>query len=342
MGSFNTTGFLSKIPIRYGDRVVCFLAKVAKNADVYGCTPYYPFSIVGPICLPVRGKYNDYGSIEDVDDTPMSSLICKLTEKENIEDVFDGVSQCADSPIEYELNHWHYSEDGVYEDDWYKEECEKIVPILKLYNKEDVPTLLFEHESFYDKFTEENHFILDWNDEKRTKWDIFWDGMEKLGEAYEKFPEEMEVSDKRPYCHLLICDNDSSQLGSDIFLSYTSFIMKTGQKPNEDFVNAVKDIQIDAPMHYGEGERPFSLLKKLAVKTAFELYKESKEEIRRLNNMRYALMSIPMYCGLSKTAGEQSYNFKALKKFYELAIEKTDELISYDRERWGDELEEDE
>lgn len=27
MGCFNTTGFLSRLPIFYGDRVVCFLGK---------------------------------------------------------------------------------------------------------------------------------------------------------------------------------------------------------------------------------------------------------------------------------------------------------------------------
>ena len=34
-------------------------------------TPYHVFSLVSPICLPIYGSYNDYGSIELIDDTPM-------------------------------------------------------------------------------------------------------------------------------------------------------------------------------------------------------------------------------------------------------------------------------
>lgn len=63
MGSFNSTGFISKIPITYGDKVVCIIATVNKNI---GRELYYPDSMLSPWTFPIYGEYDDYGSIENV------------------------------------------------------------------------------------------------------------------------------------------------------------------------------------------------------------------------------------------------------------------------------------
>ena len=67
MGCFNRTGFISHLPIKYGDEIVVFL--MADTSKILGVSPL-PISITGggytPLCLPFFGTYDDYGSIENV------------------------------------------------------------------------------------------------------------------------------------------------------------------------------------------------------------------------------------------------------------------------------------
>lgn len=71
MGCFNKTGFLSHLPITYGDEIVVFIcADQSKSHRRDSC----PIGMTGggltPICPPFFGKYNDYGGIEEVVDDP--------------------------------------------------------------------------------------------------------------------------------------------------------------------------------------------------------------------------------------------------------------------------------
>ena len=59
MGCFGTSGFLSRLPILSGQRVVCFIASVHNDVDIR--MTFYPDSLVSPYCLPIHGKYDDYG-----------------------------------------------------------------------------------------------------------------------------------------------------------------------------------------------------------------------------------------------------------------------------------------
>lgn len=63
MGCFNTRGFLSHTTIRRGDEIVAFVCKFDNNCGRYF---YYPLEAYLPIMLPVYGRYNDYGSIENI------------------------------------------------------------------------------------------------------------------------------------------------------------------------------------------------------------------------------------------------------------------------------------
>lgn len=54
MGCWNETDLLTSLPILSGDPVVLILLGTVSCAQMY------------PISFPIRGKYNDYGSIEDV------------------------------------------------------------------------------------------------------------------------------------------------------------------------------------------------------------------------------------------------------------------------------------
>lgn len=63
MGCFNTRGFLSHTTIRRGDEIVAFVCKFGNNCGRYF---YYPLEAYIPIMLPVYGRYNDYGSIDNI------------------------------------------------------------------------------------------------------------------------------------------------------------------------------------------------------------------------------------------------------------------------------------
>jgi len=68
MGCWNETCFMSNLPIRHGDPVVAFITAqggwepTKHRARASFC---YPGDEEEPISLPIKARYNDYGSIED-------------------------------------------------------------------------------------------------------------------------------------------------------------------------------------------------------------------------------------------------------------------------------------
>ena len=67
MGCFNRNGFISHLPISYGDDIVLFLLADTTRIDKIHSIPCYPNSVgYTPLCLPFFGKYDDYGCIENV------------------------------------------------------------------------------------------------------------------------------------------------------------------------------------------------------------------------------------------------------------------------------------
>ena len=68
MGCFNRMGFYSKLPITYGDETVLIIC-YTYNKYKRDTTPCYVDDDIQPLFLPIKGKYDDYGSIEDYDDS---------------------------------------------------------------------------------------------------------------------------------------------------------------------------------------------------------------------------------------------------------------------------------
>lgn len=72
MGCFNHKGNFSNLPITYGDRIVVIVGvrptkKTYIGQELDNFSPGYSFV---PISVPIRGEYNDYGGIENIDRTP--------------------------------------------------------------------------------------------------------------------------------------------------------------------------------------------------------------------------------------------------------------------------------
>lgn len=85
MGCFNTTGFISQLPILGGDKVVCFIALAPNYTGPNGL--YSPSALVAPYFLPIYGFYNEYGYLEDVQETFVTNLLVKYSKEKNIEDL---------------------------------------------------------------------------------------------------------------------------------------------------------------------------------------------------------------------------------------------------------------
>ena len=68
MGCFNFKGAASRLPILYRDDIVAFICIVNRRVDIESTVDeLMSFNRVYiPIALPIYGKYNDYGSIENI------------------------------------------------------------------------------------------------------------------------------------------------------------------------------------------------------------------------------------------------------------------------------------
>ena len=83
MGCYNTTGFVSGLNVRCSDPIVA-IPCIIVNGGKYSPNCYYTASQLRPISLPLFGKYDDYGSIEDIEDTP-SARAWKMSVCDDIE-----------------------------------------------------------------------------------------------------------------------------------------------------------------------------------------------------------------------------------------------------------------
>lgn len=74
MGCFNHKGNFSQLPITYGDRIVVIVGVTPVPADV-DIDNFAPGGSFVPVSVPIRGIYNDYGGIENVDMTPAVKVL---------------------------------------------------------------------------------------------------------------------------------------------------------------------------------------------------------------------------------------------------------------------------
>ena len=75
MGSFNKVGFLSSLPIEYGDETALVFLSLNKDVEKDISGVVYSTDIFMPTFLPIFGTYDDYGKIEGVIDSPIVKFI---------------------------------------------------------------------------------------------------------------------------------------------------------------------------------------------------------------------------------------------------------------------------
>ena len=307
MGSFNTTGFLSGIPIRYGDKIVCFLGKRNTGSLELGS----PFAVVSPIYLPFCGEYNDYGYIKNVQPSKTVEILERISGT-SVEEFCKGVERCLyGDTLGENLEYWKGKED------------EKIyIPLLKVYNRNSMPVLLFEHEDFYNKlFNYEPDLIL-WSDEEPI-FNLFYKLISKTAEIIDLLKKKGKLEE---YLDCIITPKIFSGIDTtrtNYFARRKDAIGKKCSKLQEE----VKGIHNPAFPSYCDSPDAFQMDKFLEIEDIIDLFQTEKEDVKKVFNMITSLRSIPMCIGFSKTAGEQNYNLQVLKKFYNTGLEILEEKI---------------
>lgn len=153
MGCFNTTGFISQLPILGGNKVVCFIATTVK--ELYGL--YSPSALVAPYFLPIYGEYNEYGYMENIQETPITELLVKYSGVSSIEKLTEKIAR--EDEIRLPKNYDY-------------EEKHKMKFIL-----------LFEHEDIYNKITEAPTFLTKYKDTMYEALDRYLEFLKKAKAA---------------------------------------------------------------------------------------------------------------------------------------------------------------
>lgn len=76
MGYYLSSGFVSKLNIRCNDDIIAIPCMV-KNGKGFNRSNYFTTSQLEPLSLPIFGKYDDYGSVRDIEVTPSAKAWAK-------------------------------------------------------------------------------------------------------------------------------------------------------------------------------------------------------------------------------------------------------------------------
>lgn len=301
MGCFNSTGFISRLPIKGGDRIVCFIGCQSKNPN--GRELYYPDDLVSLFFLPFYGTYNDYGSIENVDRTGVVELIEKYSLGLSIENVCDIIERVLfGNNIRENLE--YFKED--------KEESEKYKNLLPLFfnNQEERPVLLFEHEEIYNKLTK-----TDWGEKSFYTRIIGVNRVEKYLSFIDQFQELWEkLGDEKEKRTFKI--PEVYGFGSMFYFG-----------DDEEYEKLCKEVEkYRLSSLFSDTSDSFRFFDHLTIEEAFMVLIECRDEFRKYCNLWNLYTIAPMYFGFSKTAGEQSYNMDCLIEMYETILEKAREI----------------
>lgn len=97
MGCWNASCFLTNLPITYGEQVRVFILHKQKNSELRYC---YPTSSWRPFAFSFKGKYNDYGSIEEENGLMLNFIIDSI--QSNLIELELGENRCHDIEVKKE------------------------------------------------------------------------------------------------------------------------------------------------------------------------------------------------------------------------------------------------
>lgn len=143
MGCYNTTGFVSGLNVRCGDPIVA-IPCVVTNKRGFSAANYYTTTQITPISLPIFGTYNDYGGIENVENTPSANAWkrCVCNDIESSINLFERANVWRNTLAEILGHEKQYITEGADEIE------EGLNSVLK---PTDRICLIIEHKGVYEK-----------------------------------------------------------------------------------------------------------------------------------------------------------------------------------------------
>lgn len=286
MGCFNTTGFISQLPIRYGDKVVCFIAISTMGNNMSAPVGmYYPGSLVTPYFLPIYGEYNDYGYLENIEENQITQLICKYAEETNLKTLLENISrgEHVKLPNKYSIMADSYSI-GEF-------------------------TLLFEHRDVYDEITKSETYLSDRFNSMFQVVDWYVDFAERLKKYTDYVP-------ALPF-------NIANEYYEGGFLLDVEGVPGELKKEYREYSTQCITDRLGWSFR---NDNTFFLFKMLSKEDNLQAMLFGKEEIRKFLNLYATYVCISNYFKLSKTAGEQSYSLEDFRKIHDIIGNKLTEL----------------
>ena len=296
MGCFNTTGFISQLPIKYRDKVVCFIATSTMGDNMSApIGMFYPSSLVAPYFLPIYGEYNDYGYLENIEENQITQMICNYAEETNLETLLKNISigKHVKLPNKY----------SVMEDSFSIGEF----------------TLLFEHRDVYDEITKSETYLSNKFNSMYQTVDWFVDFTERLKEYTTDYVPQLPFN-----------------IAKDYFKGGFLNIDEVPEELKEEYEKySIQGIRDRLGWSF-RNDNTFFLFKMLSKEDNLQAMIFGKEEIRKFLNLYATYVCIPDYFKLSKTAGEQSYSLEDFRKIHDIIGNKLTELEKKDIEEEGE------
>ncbi len=299
MGCYSTTGFLSRRPIKYGDNVVCFIASV--RSDVKVNEMYYPDSIVAPYALPIYGKYNDYGTIEDICMDRNVEILEKYFNCK-IDDVLIGIERLVyGNTISKNIDYWKRSGDNrtvsIYE---------KILSLEKSLNDNYTYqwVLLFEHKDIYENLASTVHISIN----ESLNLSRQFDAIDKYKEIWNTVDKKLENTFVTMFPHIF-----KKQLNPLLFLFQEPFDVETSLDLHKKLQNLNTDYNIF--IHEDTSDAFMGIFKQVKdIEDLFDLYIENRQAITMFYGIWNMCVKIPMHFGLSHT-GSQNHDYSAFTTY---------------------------
>ena len=132
-------GFHSNLPIKVNDDIVYFIC--ASHGKLDGRIVLEPNDVIEPICLPIFGKYNEYGSIEDI--------VCDM----NVQAIENTFNMSIYDIVRIIENNSFVTMNNIKNED-YKFILTKLLDSQYFRDKENISLCVtMEHKSVYDTMT---------------------------------------------------------------------------------------------------------------------------------------------------------------------------------------------
>ena len=351
MGSFNSSGFISKLPIRRGDRVVCFIATENPYASIRSL--YIPDCHLVPWGIPVRGKYNDYGSIENIDEDYNTDFLRRLFKVDDVTKIFDAIERCMyGETLDENIKYWKHNKEEVKQYKMLLPMYGNIKEYMKFMNSsigskrktQPLCTLLFEHEEVYDHITE-NEIDDGWHNTNFTdaidahfniiKIESELDNL--INEYYGENEKDSTIPQKTLKTFFERRHNDFDDFRIEVSIIERDFkdlpeqpeLVKQIKSKYEEYKKYSQSNQV----HWEtEGRSPMFMMqfKFMKPETYLRFFEEKKTEIVRFCRLMRYMSYGPLLFECSITAGQQQYNYNGFIDLYDYLHKFSERLFEED------------